>query len=131
MHSDPPVCDLCEALITNERGGELAIPIGGSGVVWVHSACRAGYVNADDARWAFLALVEDPLEIDRDGWVPVRAVEAQRGLWGSDGTDFMAGLAALTKLGWVETNVEGSAYRLNATGERQRKTFGLDGNVWR
>lgn len=117
--------------VTEDRGGELAVPIGGTGVVWVHRECSAGYVNADDARWAFLALAEDPLEIDRDGWVPMRAIEAQRGLWGSDGADFLAGLSELTELGWVETNADESAYRLTAAGERQRKALGLDGHHWR
>lgn len=78
-----------------------------------------------------MALAEDPLEVDHDGWVPMQAVEAQRGLWGSDGADFMAGLVDLTAVGWVEANAESSAFRLTPAGERHRGAFGLDDRVWR
>lgn len=125
MAANPPTCHVCGALITKKRGGELVVPVGGGELVWVHPQCRAGFNRADDARWAFLALAEDPLEMDREGWVPIQAVEAQRGLWGSDAADFEAGLAELVAQGWAEANVNRSAYRLTAAGERQRSHFGL------
>jgi hypothetical protein len=91
----------------------------------VHPQCGAGFDRTDNARWAFLALAEDPLEIDREGWVPMRAIDAQRGLWGSDTADFEAGLSELVASGWVEANVNQSAFRLTDMGKRQRSHFGL------
>lgn len=88
-------------------------------------------MEIDNARWAFLALAEDPLEVDREGWVPMQAIEGQRGLWGSDNADFATGLAELIVLGWAETTADESAFRLTESGERERRTFGLDGEGWR
>jgi hypothetical protein len=124
-------CDACGALVSDDRRNELAIQIGGSEVVWVHEACMAGYAVIHNARWAFLALAEDPLEIDGDGWVPMRAIEGQRGLWGSDSADFLTGLTELIELRWAEANADESAFRLTAAGERECRGFGLDGRAWR
>ena len=46
--NEPPTCDICGALITEERGGELVSRPGKPEPVWVHPAC-AGRVPGGQA----------------------------------------------------------------------------------
>jgi hypothetical protein len=45
--------------------------------VWVHPACRGRYVPSADARFAYLGLAVDPLEIDHDDCVPMAAASPE------------------------------------------------------
>lgn len=124
---EPPTCDICGALITEKRGGELATLPGSAEAVWVHPACRsrAPYVPEGDARFAYLSL-EDPFRPDLNGWIVIGNVEAQRGRWaGSDGADFEAGLAELIERGWAEANEDESVFRLTPNGRACRGRLGL------
>jgi hypothetical protein len=95
-----------------------------AGLAWVHPQCSPDYARAANARWALLALTDDPLEVDHDGWVPRRAVEAQRGLWDSDSADFEAGLAQLIEGGWVEADSGTASFRPTAAGLRHIDVLG-------
>jgi hypothetical protein len=124
--SEPVTCDICGALITDERGGELAVLQGRNEAVWVHPACRgrAPYVPVGDARFAYLSL-DDPYRPNLGDWVSLRNVEAQRGRWaGSDGADFEAGLSELIEHGWVEANKD-ALFRLTPNGRACRGRLGL------
>jgi len=131
MASAQPTCDACGVEISDERSPAVVRMTGvGAEPAWLHKDCMDSYAPINNTRWAFLALAEDPLEIDRDGWVPMRAIEQQRGLWGSDNADFVSGLGELMTLGWAETNADESAFRLTAAGERERRAFGLSAHAW-
>lgn len=97
---------------------------GGVERVWVHPSCRGRYVPTGDAAAAFLSL-DDPIEIDGQGWVKLQAIEAQRGRWNSDSADFVAGLAELVDRKWVEANTDGTAFRVTPTGTACRGRLGL------
>lgn len=125
--AEPLTCDICGALITETRGGELVTLPGGAEAVWIHPTCRdrAPYVPEGDARFAYLSL-EDPWQPNLGGWVGLRNVEAQRGRWaGSDGADFEAGLAELVERGWAEAHDNENAYRLTPNGVACRRRLGL------
>jgi hypothetical protein len=118
VSAEPPTCEVCGALISDDRGGYEVMKRGASQPVWVHPACF--YVPHGDARFAFLAL-EDPVKVDRDGWVELVDVEAQRGAArGSDGADFTLGLGELIEARWAERHREREAFRLTPTGRRLR-----------
>lgn len=118
MSPDPPTCDVCGALISDERGGDQVVKPGATRPVWVHPTCY--YVPRGDALVAYLAL-EDRGETDADGWVEISDLEAARGAYaGSDGADFGAGLAELVEARWAEQHPGRRSYRLTATGRLQR-----------
>lgn len=129
MASEPITCNVCGALITDERGGELMRMPGEDDLVWVHPACRGKaipvYVPRSDSRFAFLSL-DDPVKVDSEGWVRLTDIEAQRGRWqGSDDADFMAGLDELIEQGWAESNDSGDAFLMTGQGSVLRSRLGL------
>jgi hypothetical protein len=124
MNAEPVTCNICGALITEKRGGDLVRQPGHKELVWVHPACY--YVPRGDARFAFLSL-DDPVRPDAQGWVQLRNVEVQRGCFrGSDDADFETGLAELVDHGWVESKDDGSAFRISAKGSVLRRRLGLE-----
>lgn len=73
------------------------------------------YVPTGNAKYTLRNLL-DPFEPDRDGWVSMTNVEAQRGGpgLGPDNVDFAAGLAELVQEGRAEQ--DNDRYRLTDRG---------------
>lgn len=118
MSPEPPTCDVCGVLISDERGGDQVLKPGATQPVWVHPTCY--FVPRGEALAAFLSL-EDPVAADADGWVDLSEIEARRDADGGPAAaDLDVGLAELVEARWAERHPRREAYRLTATARLQR-----------
>lgn len=123
---EPTTCFYCDALITEDRDGEMVKVPSETKPVWVHPDCRSRepYSPQGNALFAYLAL-DEQYNPDAEGWELLRNLESFRGKWpGSDAVDFEDGLHELAEKGWAEADETGTKYRLTPQGRMLKKRVG-------